>query len=575
VKKGFEEIAEALLGHVVVAPDIDAAIERFNQNGKFQSIVTKNGDIVSHQGAMIGGSKEKLAGILTKKREIKGLEKEINRYNSKIEDGQVKQEEMESEVRELEINLQKLIQEKNDVAEKEIAGEKTFYKTTEDLKLANRHLEIIRLEQEQLLGEETDIDAQMDEYNKVITEIENNIQTASEKVNANAAEVDRLSKAMDQYNQKIVDQKLEMTSLRAKLENCNNTLNRLIEFQKDGLQRFEQLTIEISQKNQKRISCATKIEEMEKRLSEMYEEIKLLEQTLERNEADYQIIDSELKDNDKIISDIKGNREKTLEKLRLLELEQSQKRLTVENIINRLEERYNDSFEAIQSELKEMEKDFDLSLDEMNQELDRCKNKVARIHDVNLGAIKEYEQLKERFDFLCEQREDLISAVEDLHKVINKINKITQIKFIETFEKVNHKLKEVFPKLFEGGTAKLMLTDPNNPLETGVEFMVHPPGKKLTRLSLLSGGEKALSAIAFIFAIFLIKPASFCLMDEIDAPLDEANIYRFNELLKIIGEKSQVLMITHNKKSMEFADTLFGITMEQKGISKIVSVNFN
>ena len=118
------------------------------------------------------------------------------------------------------------------------------------------------------------------------------------------------------------------------------------------------------------------------------------------------------------------------------------------------------------------------------------------------------------------------------------------------------------------------MTEPEKPLETGVEFMIHPPGKKLTRMSLLSGGEKALSAIAFIFSLFLIRPASFCLMDEIDAPLDEANVFRFNNLLKLIGEQSQIIMVTHNKKSMEFADMLFGITMEQKGISKVVSVNF-
>ena len=142
-----------------------------------------------------------------------------------------------------------------------------------------------------------------------------------------------------------------------------------------------------------------------------------------------------------------------------------------------------------------------------------------------------------------------------------------------TFEQVNAKLQVVFPKLFEGGSARLELTEPGKPLETGVEYMVHPPGKKLTRMSLLSGGEKALSAIAFIFAVFLIRPASFCLLDEIDAPLDEANVVRFNNLMKVIGEKSQIIMITHNKKSMEFAEMLFGVTMEQKGISKVVSVN--
>jgi chromosome segregation protein len=131
----------------------------------------------------------------------------------------------------------------------------------------------------------------------------------------------------------------------------------------------------------------------------------------------------------------------------------------------------------------------------------------------------------------------------------------------------------VFPRLFQGGSAKLIMTEPDNPLETGIEFLIHPPGKKLTRMSLLSGGEKALSAIALIFSIFLIKPASFCLMDEIDASLDETNVFRFNDLLRLIGDKSQIIMITHNKSSMEFADTLFGITMEKKGVSKIVSVN--
>ena len=216
---------------------------------------------------------------------------------------------------------------------------------------------------------------------------------------------------------------------------------------------------------------------------------------------------------------------------------------------------------------------FDLGPDETEAELDRCRKKIANIHDVNLGAIKEYEQLKTRYDFLGEQRDDLNQAIDDLHQVIRRINTVTQKRFLATFDQINEKLAEVFPRLFEGGTAKLVLAEPERPLESGVELMIQPPGKKVTRISLLSGGEKALSAIAFIFAIFLIKPAAFCLLDEIDAPLDDANVLRFNELLKIIGEKSQIIMITHNKKSMEFADTLFGITMEKKGISKVVSVN--
>jgi chromosome segregation protein len=263
----------------------------------------------------------------------------------------------------------------------------------------------------------------------------------------------------------------------------------------------------------------------------------------------------------------------------LLELELSQLQIKRDNLTNRLEERYQSPFSVLKTAFHENSHEDEISpemtIDQMEDELSRCREKIAKIVDVNLGAIREYEQLKDRYEFLIAQRDDLVRAIEDLHKVIDKIIKITQERFMQTFSLINEKLKDVFPRLFEGGSAKLVLTEPAKPLETGVELMIHLPGKKLTRLSLLSGGEKALSAIAFIFSIFLIRPASFCLLDEIDAPLDDANIFRFNNLLKIIGNNSQIIMITHNKRTMEFADTLFGITMAEKGISKMISVRFD
>jgi chromosome segregation protein len=310
----------------------------------------------------------------------------------------------------------------------------------------------------------------------------------------------------------------------------------------------------------------------------MYSTIEGLDDAIGLSEADYQEIDARLQESDSTINDLKTKQEKTLEKFRMLELEQSQLKLKRDNIADRLEERYQSSYEDLRNRHSENEAAVgitaEMTIEEIEADLTRSREKIAKIVDVNLGAIKEYEQLKDRFEFLETQRDDLLKAIDDLQKVIKKINKITQQKFMETFAKINEKLKEVFPRLFDGGEAKLILIEPDKPLESGVELMIHPPGKKLTRLSLLSGGEKALSAIAFIFSIFLIKPASFCLLDEIDAPLDDANVFRFNDLLQIIGENSQIIVITHNKRTMEFADMLFGITMEQKGISKVVSVNF-
>lgn len=460
----------------------------------------------------------------------------------------------------------------------EIEAEKTLYKAGEDLKNARRHLEIVQLEQEQLLGEASDIDDEMTKYNAAIARISTEINSAQRAVAETSQKISDVSLQMEQFNQTVVELKLQLTALNARLENSNSSLKRLKEFHADGLMRLEQLSREISQKRQKEETSKLHITGHEEKLSQLYEALKLLDESIDRDEVDYQQIDARLKDSDGKISDIKSKREKSLEKFRMLELELSQLQLKRENIANRLEERYQSGFDFLKSEFNRDEAAkaimADMTIEEMEADLKKSREKIAKIVDVNLGAIKEYEQLKDRYDFLEAQRDDLLKAIEDLHKVIKKINRITQQKFMETFSAINEKLMEVFPRLFDGGEARLVLIEPDKPLESGVELMIHPPGKKLTRLSLLSGGEKALSAIAFIFSIFLIKPASFCLLDEIDAPLDDANVFRFNDLLQIIGEKSQIIVITHNKRTMEFADMLFGITMEQKGISKVVSVNF-
>ncbi|MBU4009297.1 MAG: hypothetical protein KJ882_00915, partial [Proteobacteria bacterium] len=410
-------------------------------------------------------------------------------------------------------------------------------------------------------------------YNEALSKVENEVSEAREKVNMISGKIETATTELTSYDQKVVDLKLNLTSLNAKFESGNNSLSRLKDFHHDGIRQLEAAEHEIVEKVQKMQTSKQKIAENEQTLAGMYEKAQIISKVLKDNEDDYNTIDVRQKEHDDLISNVKNEREQTLEKLRLLEIEQSQRQVQRENIAKRFEDRYQSILAEARAGCESLEDISQSSVKEMEEELDRSRRKIGDFTDVNLGAIKEYEQLEERFNFLTQQREDLVKAIEDLHKVIRKINKISQERFLETFNEVNKKIGEVFPSLFEGGSANLILTEPDKPLETGVEYMIHPPGKKLTRMSLMSGGEKALSAIAFIFAIFLLKPASFCIMDEIDAPLDESNVYRFNNLLKIIGEKSQIVMITHNKKSMEFADMLFGITMEHMGVSKIVSVN--
>jgi chromosome segregation protein len=578
IKPGFEKVAGSLLGNVLVADDIDAALQMVPKNDSSVIVVTLSGEIVTSLGVMVGGSQNKLSGILAKKQELKELERQVTLLDHKLEKARNHQIKLEESVRELEIELQKRIQKKAETSQIETETEKESYRLTEDYKHAKRHLDIVQLEQEQLLGEESDLEASLAEQNKILAAIENDVKAAQNNITETSQKITRISEKLDVFNQYTVDLKLKQTAFQADLENSRNTLKRLEEFQNDGVLRLEQLNREVAQKERKKETIQQKSKETHFFLEDVYKQIETLDQSLCSNESDYEAIDAALKENDDQVKKIQSEQEETHKKIRLLELELSEKKVKHENLEQRCEERYHVTIESLRETVLDRINALNeapMKVSQMEAELARSKARLASIGDVHMGAIEEFRMLKERYDFLTRQRDDLVTAIDDLHKVIRKINKITQERFLITFNAVNDKLKEVFPKLFEGGAAWLDLTDPNNLIESGVEYMVQPAGKKLTRMSLLSGGEKALSAIAFIFSIFMLKPASFCLMDEIDAPLDDANIFRFNNLLKIIGQNSQIVMITHNKRSMEFADTLFGITMEQKGISKVVSVNLS
>jgi len=201
--------------------------------------------------------------------------------------------------------------------------------------------------------------------------------------------------------------------------------------------------------------------------------------------------------------------------------------------------------------------------------------RLASMGSVNLAAIEEFDEHKTRFEFLDAQRQDLENSLKALEEAIQKINRTTKARFEETFKLVNEKFSYLFPKLFRGGQAYLQMTDPENILETGIEIVAQPPGKKLQSIMLLSGGEKALTAVSLLFAIFLIKPSPFCLLDEVDAPLDDVNVDRYNEIIKEMAQRTQFVVITHNKRTMQMTDCLFGVTMQDPGISQLVSVNIS
>lgn len=237
-----------------------------------------------------------------------------------------------------------------------------------------------------------------------------------------------------------------------------------------------------------------------------------------------------------------------------------------------IKERISQGYKVDLDSISEVPQDLDEG--SISQDIEALKNKIDSYGTVNLVAIEEYDELKKRYDFLAQQQNDLLTAKESLHEAILKINRTTKKMFMDTFEKVREEFKNYFRLLFNGGDAQIFLMDEQDPLESGIEIICRPPGKKLQNILLLSGGEKSMSAIALIFAIFKIKPAPFCVLDEIDAALDEANVDRYSRALQEFIKNSQFIIITHNKKAIANADVMYGITMEESGVSKVVSVKF-
>ena len=272
------------------------------------------------------------------------------------------------------------------------------------------------------------------------------------------------------------------------------------------------------------------------------------------------------------LKDLKNEYSEAQELKGELTIEIKEMELSIGNLKDRIAEKYSTDISVYRAEPVEGEAGPDITA--LETQRNDLRDKIASLGEVSLSALEEYSDLERRHQFLLDQQTDLTSSVDALLNAITRINRTTRERFKTTFEEINNKFQETFPRFFAGGKAELRFSDDGDILDTGVEIVAQPPGKRLQNISLLSGGEKALTATALIFAIFLIKPSPFCLLDEVDAPLDEANIDRFNSFVHDMAKISQFMLITHNKKTMEMADTLYGITMEEPGISKVISVKF-
>jgi chromosome segregation protein len=345
--------------------------------------------------------------------------------------------------------------------------------------------------------------------------------------------INRQNKVLEELNDLINDTKLQIGSI-------NNMLNNSLSKEEDEIIK------EYYKAEQEKELLMQNIKKLNDDANNIRDELETFEHSIK---------------NDNTVFNSK-NRE-----LNNIEIEINRYDVKLDNLLNTLSETYNMTYEKAISEYI-LEEDVTTSRNKVNN----LKKRLKEIGMVNINAIEEYDRVNERYEFLTNQKEDLLKAKETLLEIIKEMDDVMKEEFTKTFRLIKENFTLTFKELFKGGTATLELTDPENILETGIDIIASPPGKKLSNISLLSGGEKTFTAISLLFAILKSRPVPFCILDEVEAALDDANVNSFGLYLKNLQEKTQFILITHKKRTMEFVDTLYGITMQESGVSKLVSV---
>ena len=423
-KAPYQHLATVLFDGVVLVDHVAEGLQILKENPSLRVAVSPSGDLVDRHGIIVGGSKDRLMGILQKKQELKALEDQLAHLQKRLTKERQTQDVLAEATRETEIQLQQSIEAKAQHDHTVVELEKALLKSEEALRHARRRQEIAQLDQERLLGEVSEADEEISRYTEALNEIQAEVQESQQLVEQTTQHIEKLAAEVAHFDQHLVDLKLQLSSYQTKLETGQHTLKRLLEFKADGQRRHAQMSEDIVRKQNRCQEIERAIDQAGQTLARQYDTLESLTTKLEANQNTYQQIDERLKQNDDHIRDLKKEREAGLEKLRLVELEQSQKSMQREALVEKIEERYHQSFELLTVTIETI--DDEQTIGAMETEVQQLRDKVARITDVNLGAIKEYEQLKDRHDFLCEQRDDLVKAIEDLHKVIRKINRITQ-----------------------------------------------------------------------------------------------------------------------------------------------------
>ncbi|WEG11612.1 chromosome segregation protein SMC [Pullulanibacillus sp. KACC 23026] len=564
----YQGVIGQLLGHVVIATDLKTAGELAKIIGYRYRIVTLDGDVISPGGAMSGGSRKLSSSqLLGRGREIEQLEKKILELTGQKEKGEAKLKELREHVQSLNAearktrdNLEKLT---NAYQELESEHQERLFE-----------VKTIRDRQDLLKRDRSNFEEQYNGLTERLEQLAKELEDLSQKEEALKRQIDKLTDQKKNQEQSKTELSETITELKIKVareqevaaagkDKCDRTRRELTQVIQDE---------EEVEQSKQRLGEALQLQDGDN--MQLGDKISLLRQDktavtswlAERRKIRLDLSEA-LKQNELELKELKRLHRGVTEALRREEVLLERLDVELENLMDTLREEYELGYESAKVNYP-----LSMDADEARKKVKLIKRAIEELGTVNIGAIEEFDRVSTRLSFLTTQRDDLLEAKQTLLDVIDEMDDEVSNRFKETFLAIREQFKSVFKELFGGGRADLVLSDPEDYLESGVDILAQPPGKKLQHLSLLSGGERALTAIALLFAILKVRPVPFCVLDEVEAALDDANVDRYADYLTKFSKETQFIVVTHRKGTMEKADVLYGVTMQESGISRLVSV---
>lgn len=567
-EKEWKPYFDQVLSHIAVVSDLSSAIELHNAFPDF-GFTTLEGDIIQNNGYIEAGSLPKQdETIFGRKQLLENLKKEFPKHEANLE--KLKSEIAATEEMLASIDLKNLTDREKLIANDIANIEKQISQLEFERKKADEEIDAAQKEIQELAEKSNLLDNQLIDTNNILE----SLQTQKENLDQQIGEFEKDLKTFEEEFNKLIDsqntRKLELERLKGQINNTTDFISR---------SKNEETTIRggIQKRESDLVRNETETNELKETIEAMNFDLDTINSTRQillkdENEIDGRLksIKDEASQYEKSLNELRNSRQEVSDNVHSFEIKESEINYKIETIVQHIKENY-----SIDLELKQFEDLNTFNYDETSKEVHSLKEKLKNLGPVNLLAYSEYEEEKTRLDFLHKQRDDLIESEKDLIKTINEINDTAQNLFLDTFNQIRQNFIKIFQTLFNAeDEADLVLEENVDPLEAKIEITAKPKGKRPTSIELLSGGEKTLTATALLFAIYLVKPSPFCILDEVDAPLDDANVDRFTKLLKEFSSRTQFIIVTHNKRTMESSETMYGVTMQEEGVSKLVGVRF-